>query len=72
LVKVRTAYFDSDRLILTVGGGVELKRPWFPLRLDAFAQVHYLLPRTIDLGAGAPGQASGTVLATGVMAGVSF
>jgi long-chain fatty acid transport protein len=72
LVKVRTAYFDSDRLLFTVGGGVELKRPWFPLKLDAFAQLHYLLPQTIDLGVGAPGRASGTVLAAGVMAGVSF
>ncbi len=72
LARVRTAYFDSDRLLLTIGGGVELKRPWLPLKIDAFAQVHHLLPRTIEFESASSGKASGTVLAAGVMAGVSF
>lgn len=72
LVRVRTAYFDSDRMVLTIGGGVALKRPLLPLKLDAFAQLHHLLPRTIEFESASSGRASGTVVAAGVMAGVSF
>jgi long-chain fatty acid transport protein len=38
--------FDNDRHVLTFGYGLELKKPWIPIRLDWFQQVHMLTPRT--------------------------
>lgn len=64
LVNVPTRYFDSDRVALTVGTGLELSKPMPPIDLDLFAQYHILLPRTVTST-----DASGTVLSRGDSSG---
>jgi long-chain fatty acid transport protein len=82
-VSVPTRYFDADRLAVTLGYGVALKRPLPPITLDLFGQTHFLLPKTISSDAsnasvpGVPsvnslGKVSGTVLAAGLLVGVTF
>ncbi len=77
LVSVPTRYFDASRNILALGSGIEIP----PFSLDAFAQVHVLVPRTITLTPGAgetsgsstsEAQLSGTVLMAGMTATVKF
>lgn len=77
VVQVPTAYFDANRVVSTIGLGVELTGPSFPVRLDVFAQGHALLPRTIRSvdPAGAvrlEGEVSGTVGVFGAALGVRF
>jgi len=65
---------------MTVGYGVAFRDPLPPLTIDLFAQAHVLVPRTIvsdaPNGATGPdnsvGRVSGTVLAAGLLVGVSF
>jgi long-chain fatty acid transport protein len=79
-VDVPTRYFDANRLALTLGYGATLRGPLPPITLDFFGQAHVLLPRTItsDAAQGATGnensvgKVSGTVLAAGLIAGVTF
>jgi long-chain fatty acid transport protein len=79
-VDVPTRYFDADRFVMTVGYGVAFRDPLPPLTIDLFAQAHVLVPRTIvsdaPNGATGPdnsvGRVSGTVLAAGLLVGVSF
>ena len=77
LVTVPTRYFDSDRLALTLGGGLSLTKPLPPIDLDFFAQYHILLPRTVTSvdGSGgvlSSGQASGHMTVFGLTAGVKL
>jgi hypothetical protein len=79
-IALPTRYFDADRLAITLGYGVALNNPLPPVTVDLFAQAHVLLPRTIESDASNPGgvsvdsvgRVSGTVLAAGLLAGVSF
>jgi long-chain fatty acid transport protein len=72
--------WDNDRIALTVGYGVALVEPLPPIRVDAFYQHHFLVPRTHDKGAGvSPDNAgapqvktSGSVQLFGVALEVSF
>ncbi len=77
VVSVPTRYFDSDRLALTVGTGLTMKKPLPPITLDLFAQYHYLLPRTVTSvdASGATlstGEASGHIAIFGMTAGLEF
>ena len=72
---VPTRYFDADRLAVTLGYGVTLRGPLPPVTLDLFGQAHVLLvPRTIESDAqvNSVGKVSGSVLAGGLLAGVTF
>ncbi len=80
-VEVPTRYFDANRFVATVGYGMAFRDPLPPLTIDLFAQAHVLLPRTIESdapnGTTAPpdnsvGRVSGTVIAAGLLVGVSF
>jgi long-chain fatty acid transport protein len=82
-INVPTRYFDADRLAITLGYGVALRNPLPPITLDLFGQVHVLMPRTVESDASnaatpgvasvdSVGKVSGTVLAAGLLAGVSF
>ena len=77
LVNVPTRWFDADRHVLTAGVGVSLSKP-LDLRIDAFAQLHVLSPRTATLDAGEPdgststANVSGVIAVTGVQLGVGF
>jgi long-chain fatty acid transport protein len=77
LVSVPTRYFDASRNIFALGSGIEIP----PFSLDAFGQVHVLVPRTVTLTP-APDETSGTstsaaqlggtVLMAGMTVGVKF
>jgi hypothetical protein len=79
-VDVPTRYFDADRFVATVGYGIAFRDPLPPLTIDLFAQAHVLVPRTIESDApnGATGpdnsvaRVTGTVLAAGLLVGVTF
>jgi long-chain fatty acid transport protein len=72
-------YFDNDRHVFTAGFGL-VGDSTFPLRVDAFGQVHALPTRThvkdASVDANAPGapwvKAGGSVLVVGITTGVSF
>jgi long-chain fatty acid transport protein len=77
VVTLPTRYFDSNRIALTVGAGLELDKPLPPIDLDLFAQHHVLLPRTItsadDRGnVLSTGESSGHITLFGISAGVRF
>ncbi len=77
VLEVPTRYFDSSRLAFTTGIGLGLGRPLPPIDLDLYAQVHFLLPRTVTSTdfAGGPlsqGEASGHMTMFGMTAGVKF
>ena len=77
VVAVPTRYFDSDRVALTVGTGLELTKPLPPLDLDLFAQYHVLLPRTVSSvdpsgGVLSQGDSSGHIVVFGMTAGITF
>jgi long-chain fatty acid transport protein len=77
LVSVPTRYFDASRNVLALGSGIEIP----PVSIDAYGQLHVLMPRTITLTP-APGETSGTstsaaqvggtVLMAGMTVGVKF
>lgn len=75
-----TNLLDSDRVVLAAGYGIELAEPLPPIRLDVFAQLHWLVPRThvkdAAVAADNPGapqvESKGTVLNTGLVLGVKF
>lgn len=74
---VPTRYFDSDRVAITAGTGLELSKPLPPIDLDLFAQYHILLPRTVSSvdASGAvlsKGESSGHMTVFGMTAGVRF
>jgi long-chain fatty acid transport protein len=72
--------YDSHRLALTLGYGVEIGRGVPRVSLDFFQQTHWLLPRkhvkeagVAASNLGAPSvQSSGVILAWGATAGVKF
>jgi long-chain fatty acid transport protein len=72
--------WDNARHVLTLGYGIDLAAPLFPLRIDAAFQLHELVSRTHHKGPGvAPDNAgfpavttSGTVTSFGMSAGVKF
>lgn len=77
VASVPTRYFDSDRIALTVGAGLELSKPLPPIDLDLFAQHHILLPRTVTSSDASGnvlsrGDSSGHVTVFGMTAGVRF
>jgi long-chain fatty acid transport protein len=77
VASVPTRYFDSDRVALTVGTGLELSKPLPPIDLDLFAQYHILLPRTVTSTDAtgnvlSRGDSSGHVTVFGMTAGVKF
>jgi long-chain fatty acid transport protein len=77
VASVPTRYFDSDRIALTVGTGLELSKPLPPIDLDLFAQYHILLPRTVTSTDAtgnvlSRGDSSGHVTVFGMTAGVKF
>ncbi len=77
VVSVPTAYYDAARVGLTAGTGLALEDPLPPISLDAFAQYHVLLPRTVRSidPSGATlleGEAAGYVAVFGMTAGVKF
>ena len=77
VVDVPTRYYDSDRVALTIGTGLELSKPMPPIDLDLFAQYHILLPRTVtstDANGTAlsKGDSSGHITVFGMTAGVRF
>ncbi len=73
---VPTRYYDASRLVGTLGFGLSLSRPLPPIDLDTYAQVHWLLPRTIssDLGDGSVERTrvGGRIVVYGLLAGVKF
>jgi long-chain fatty acid transport protein len=68
VVNVPTRFFDASRLALTLGAGVTVP----PFSIDTYAQVHALAARHVDLGSGLGADLSGSVLVTGLVAGVKF
>jgi hypothetical protein len=76
LVSVPTRYFDASRNIFALGSGLEIP----PFTLDAYGQIHVMVPRTITLTPAPDGGATststaevgGTVLMAGVTLGVKF
>jgi long-chain fatty acid transport protein len=77
VISVPTRYFDASRNIFALGSGIEVP----PFTLDAFGQIHVLMPRTVTLTPAAgdtsgtstsAAQLSGTVLMAGMTAGVKF
>jgi long-chain fatty acid transport protein len=54
LVNVQTRYFDASRNIFAFGTGIEIP----PVTLDAYGQVHVLVPRTITLDTATPAPTS--------------
>jgi hypothetical protein len=76
LVTLPTRYFDASRNIFALGSGLEIP----PFTLDAYGQMHMMVPRTITLTPapdGAPSSSSsaeigGTVLMAGMTLGVKF
>jgi len=74
LVDVPTRFFDASRVVLTLGGGVDLGDV-APFTLDAWAQYHVLLSSSLDTSTPeVQGSASlsGSVLAFGAIVGVRF
>jgi hypothetical protein len=73
---VPTRYYDASRLAGTLGLGVSLSRPLPPIDLDTYAQVHWLLPRTVtsELGGGSEERTrvGGRIVVYGFLAGVKF
>jgi long-chain fatty acid transport protein len=73
---VPTRYYDASRLAGTLGFGLSLSRPLPPIDLDTYAQVHWLLPRTVssDLGDGSAERTKvgGRIVVYGLLAGVKF
>lgn len=77
VIGLPTRYFDSTRVAVTSGVGLSLGRPFPPVDLDLFAQVHLLVPREIAQTVGTSsavmkGEASGRIKAFGITAGVKF
>jgi hypothetical protein len=76
LTSVPTRYFDASRNIFALGSGLEIP----PFTIDAYGQLHVLVPRTISLSPAPDGGASstsvaqvgGTVLMAGITLGVKF
>jgi long-chain fatty acid transport protein len=76
LVSVPTRFFDASRNVFALGSGLEIP----PFTLDAYGQIHVLVPRTITLTPGPDGAPSstssaeigGTVLMAGMTLGVKF
>jgi hypothetical protein len=77
LITVPTRYFDASRNILAVGGGIEIP----PVSIDAYGQVHVLVPRTVTMNPAADktsgsststAELGGTVLMAGLTVGVKF
>jgi long-chain fatty acid transport protein len=71
LVDVPTRFYDGNRVVLTIGGGVELRDPLPPVSVDAWMQYH-ALSGSYDLAAGNHVDTSGHVMAIGLLAGVRF
>jgi long-chain fatty acid transport protein len=79
-VDVPTRYYDASRLAMTLGYGLELRDPLPPITIDLFAQAHVLVPRTIEADAADTptgpvtnrADVGGTVLAAGLLVGVTF
>ncbi len=75
-----TNLLDNDRVVLAAGYGLELAEPLPPIRLDVFAQLHWLVPRSHDKAGSVPAdnpgapriEGKGTVLNTGLILGVKF
>lgn len=64
VVQLPTRYFDSGRVALTTGAGLELVPPLPPITLDMALQVHTLVPRTMSstpVASSGPGAAAGSV-----------
>ena len=68
---LQTRFFDGNRYVVTVGGGVELRDPLPPITLDLWAQYH-LLAQKFDLAPSGHADVTGHVLAIGFAAGVTF
>jgi hypothetical protein len=68
---LETRFFDGNRYVFTIGGGVELGDPLPPITIDTWAQYH-LLSRSFDLAPSGHADVSGHVLAIGLAAGVTF
>lgn len=72
--------YDNSRHVITLGYGVELRRPLVPMRVDFFAQWHQLVPRTHEKDADVPQdnpaprkvETTGRVLMGGLAATVLF
>jgi long-chain fatty acid transport protein len=71
LVDVPTRFFDAARVVWTLGGGVDLGAI-APVTLDAWAQVHLLVPSTVDTAPAGSAKLTGTILASGFLLGVGF
>lgn len=74
---VPTRFFDASRLVFSWGAGVELKKPLPPLTIDVWGQYHQLLSKKVESTASdgtvlSSGDASGHVLAGGLIVGVQF
>ena len=69
---VPTRFFDASRYVLSLGGGVAMTRPLPPITIDAWAQLHLLASRDVEVPPAGTASVSGHVLATGLLAGVKF
>ncbi len=69
---VPTRYYDANRILFSLGGGIALHDPLPPIRIDVFSQVHALIRRSMKFEQGEDASVSGAVLVGGVAAGVSF
>jgi len=71
-VEVPTRFFDATRSVFTLGGGIRID----DVTLDAFAQLHAIVPRDAKVLFGQTGATkatlTGTALAAGLTLGVSF
>lgn len=77
VAEVPTRYFNSARVLGTVGAGVELEGDLPHITLDFYAQYHALLSSASESvsasGSGSPlGSGAGSILAGGFIAGVRF
>jgi long-chain fatty acid transport protein len=70
-VDVPTRFFDADRYVFSLGGGVDLG-DYAPFTLDVYAQYHVLASTTVTTEPAPPAKLSGQVLAWGLMLGVRF
>jgi hypothetical protein len=71
LVDVPTRFFDAARVVWTLGAGVDLGTI-APVTLDAWAQVHLLVPTTVNTAPAGSATLTGTILASGFLLGVGF
>jgi long-chain fatty acid transport protein len=71
-VSVPTRFFDADRWAVTLGWGVDMAAPLPPITLDAYAQLHVLVPQHVDTPPTSGADLSGHLLAAGLLAGVKF